>query len=426
VFETIGMLQGLDLPAVAWERDLFAARVENYRPEWLDELCLTGEVGWGRLVPTKRLPDKARPMASLTRVVPLSIFLRSDLDWLQSGTEAGEVSTLSTPAQDVLTLLQQQGAMFAADLMAALRLLPDQLNDVLGELVSQGLVTADGFAGLRALLSARTQRTEPSLPAKFVRRRMPLAGAGRWALWRRSTSDEGETSRGAKRGMSALRGGPKDGSPHPPCPPLLRGGERSEGELAAQLAAKTVVENWAWQLLRRWGVVFRDLLEREPGAPRWFELLQVYRRLEARGEIRGGRFITGVAGEQFAIGDTVRQLRSLRDSGPARELVVISAADPLNLAGILTPHERVPSIASNRLAYLDGRPVAALIANEVRYLIEPSADLLAVLDHGRALQRTAAEAPRRREPRPEEVPDSPPVPRKSRNQQSLFPRSTRW
>src|SRR5207302_989991 len=116
---------------------------------------------------------------------------------------------------------------------------------------------------------------------------------------------------------------------------------------------------WAWQLLRRWGVVFRDLLEREPGAPRWFELLQVLRRLEARGEIRGGRFITGVGGEQFALGDTVRLLRQLRDEGPKQELVVISAADPLNLVGILTDHGRITSNASNRIAWLDGVPVAS-------------------------------------------------------------------
>ena len=399
LFETIGMLQGLDLPAVSWERDLFATRLEQYRPEWLDELCLTGEVGWGRLFPTKRLPEKARPMASLTRVVPLSIYLRSDLDWLQEGTATGDSSTLSTPAQDVLTLLQQQGAMFAADLMGTLRLLPDQLNDVLGELVSQGFLTADGFAGLRALLSARTQRTESSLPAKFVRRRAPLAGAGRWALWRRPTNDAS---------------------------PAHSDRTQVHSDESARAAAKTVVENWAWQLLRRWGVVFRDLLEREPGAPRWFELLQVYRRLEARGEIRGGRFITGVAGEQFAVGDTVRQLRALRDGGPQRELVVISAADPLNLAGILTPHERVPSIASNRLAYLDGRPVAALVGGEVRYFIDASPELLALLDHGRALQRSASDSPRRHEPRPEEVPPAPGAPRKPRKQQSLFPRSTRW
>jgi ATP-dependent Lhr-like helicase len=410
LYETIGMLQGLDLPAVAWERDLLAARLENYRPEWLDELCLTGEVGWGRLFPARRLPDRARPMASLTRVAPLSLFLRSDLEWIQAASVPAESDALSSPARDVLTLLQTQGAMFAADLMTALRLLPDQLNDVLGELVTYGLVTADGFAGLRALLSARAGRSEPTLPAKLSRRRVPLAGAGRWALWRRTAADlDCGSEIGDRRSEPAARS-----TNHEP-----------QSTSAAKNGGATIAESWAWQLLRRWGVVFRDLLEREPGAPRWFELLQVYRRLEARGEIRGGRFITGVAGEQFAVGDTVRQLRQLRDAGPARELVVISASDPLNLVGILTPHERVPSIASNRVAYLDGRPVAALIARAVKYLVEPTPELQLLLDGGRVLSRTQGQGGERGG-KPVQPPTGAPARRKPRRERSLFPRSSGW
>ncbi|MFN0055005.1 MAG: DEAD/DEAH box helicase, partial [Planctomycetales bacterium] len=351
LFETIGMLQGLDLPAIAWERDLFASRVEQYRPEWLDELCLTGEVAWGRLYPTRRLADRVRPLASLTRAIPLSVFLRADGEWLQSAGVPGEIESLSATARDLHALLQRQGAMFAADLLADLRLLPDQLNDLLGELVSQGLATADGFAGLRALIAHRSERQSPAVPSRLVRRRAPLAGAGRWSLWRRAAAEA------------------------------------------------NFAEQWAWQLLRRWGVVFRDLLERESGAPRWWELLQVYRRLEARGEIRGGRFITGVAGEQFAVGDTVRVLRQLRDAGPAQELVVISAADPLNLVGILTPHERVSSIASHRIAYLDGVPVAAYVARNMKYLVEPTPALRNTLEGGRALYRHGIQ-------NPEEAPDA--------------------
>ncbi|MSR57072.1 MAG: DEAD/DEAH box helicase [Planctomycetaceae bacterium] len=406
LFETIAMLQGLDVSSIAWERDLFASRLENYRPEWLDELCLTGEVGWGRLYPTRRTPDRARPMASLTRALPLAIFLRNDLAWLQEASITADETTLSATARDVLELLRSQGAMFAADLMAATRLLPDQLNDVLGELVAQGVVTADGFAGLRALISARSRHSTPSLPAKLARRRAPLAGAGRWALWRRNTDAVNGESKSA------------EGSDHPPST------IHNPQSLPRPL---TTAEHWAWQLLRRWGVVFRDLLEREPGAPRWFELLQVYRRLEARGEIRGGRFITGVAGEQFAVGDTVRQLRLLRDAGPARELVVISAADPLNLVGIVTAHDRIPSIGSHRIAYLDGIPIAALIAREVKYLVEPTAELRLLLQGGRVLYRqfspdqTAASA--------NEAPpaDAPPKRRKPKLPQgSLFPRSVKY
>jgi ATP-dependent Lhr-like helicase len=160
-------------------------------------------------------------------------------------------------------------------------------------------------------------------------------GAGRWSLWR-------------------------------PTPPV------SESTAEERAAHEHVVEQWAWQLLRRWGVVFRDLLVRESGAPRWYELLQIYRRLEARGEIRGGRFIAGVAGEQFATADTVGQLRALRDKEAPRQLTVVSGADPLNLVGIVTDHPRVPSFASNRVAYLDGVPMAALKADEITWFSRPA------------------------------------------------------
>jgi ATP-dependent Lhr-like helicase len=140
------------------------------------------------------------------------------------------------------------------------------------------------------------------------------------------------------------------------------------------------VEQWAWQLLRRWGVVFRDVMIRESGAPRWFDLLQVYRRLEARGEIRGGRFISGVAGEQFALGETVRKLRQLRDETPEQEVVVLSAADTLNLVGIVTDQQRIRGTAANRVAYLDGVPVAAWQAGKIQILGEIPEELQPVID----------------------------------------------
>ncbi len=360
VFEAVSMLQGLDLPAIVWERDVLPARIDKYRPEVLDELCLTGEVGWGRLFPTKRMPDRSRPLASLTRVVPISLFLRSDLEWLDGGARNAEPDALSSPARQVIGLLAEQGAMFAADLVSVTRMLGSQLGDVLGELVSQGLVTADGFAGLRALIAARTSRDEPSRAQRhLVRRRVPLAGSGRWSLWRRPAVPIGEKHKEREGDKETSGQGeflPVSLSPClPPQPANTANGSHVDRQAPSPV---DTVAQWAWQLLRRWGVVFRDLLEREPGAPRWFELLQVLRRLEARGEIRGGRFISGVAGEQFALGDTVRLLRQLRDEGPQNELVVVTAADPLNLVGILTSHERVTSNASNRIAFLDGVPVA--------------------------------------------------------------------
>jgi ATP-dependent Lhr-like helicase len=413
LFETLAMLQGLDMPAVVWERDVLPARIEKYRPEWLDELCLTGEVGWGRLFPTKRTPDRSRPLASLTRVVPMSLFLRSDLDWLQVNAGVGDVATLSSPARQVYSLLEAHGALFAADLLSATRMLPAQLNDVLGELVSQGLVTADGFAGLRALLSARSSNEDPARSRpRLVHRRAPLAGSGRWSLWRRGTGErsgspqrlkDSDRQTGSNEDKKTWRGGDKAHSnggvaatsslclPVSSSPPLSAANATASPGVQPE-SSIDVAAHWAWQLLRRWGVVFRDLLEREPGAPRWFELLQVLRRLEARGEIRGGRFITGVAGEQFALGDTVRLLRQLRDDGPRNELVVISAADPLNLVGILTRHERITSNASNRIAWLDGVPVAALVAREFCYLTEPTESLRKLLHDGRVLARHARAA----------------------------------
>ncbi len=327
LFDVITQLQGLDMPAVAWERDILPARVENYQQAWLDELCMTGEVGWGRLYPQRRDPQRSRPMVSLTKIARLSLFLRSDADWLSSSSIAIDTAELTTPAQEILETLAQRGAMFAGDLATAAKMLPGQLSEALGELVSGGLVTADGFDGLRQFVAETPPATNAQLPARrrrgAKRKRLPVKTTGRWAVWQREGTPDDQ---------------PDD-----------------------------TIEQWAWQLLRRWGVIFRDLLQREQGAPRWFELLQVYRRLEARGEIRGGRFIAGVAGEQFALGDTVNQLRRLRDEGPQQEIIVLCAADPLNLIGILTDHARIPSTASNRIAYLDGVPAASLQAGIVEY-----------------------------------------------------------
>ncbi|MCA9111877.1 MAG: DEAD/DEAH box helicase, partial [Planctomycetaceae bacterium] len=330
LFETIGQLQGLDLSAVAWERDVLRSRVESYREAWLDELCLTGEVGWGRLYPPARDADKSRPMTSITRVAPVSLFLREDLSWLRETAVPADVDSLSSPAREVLDLLRQRGAVFATDLLSETRMLPSQVDEALGELVARGFVTSDGFAGLRKIARAgndEDDNSKSSRGSRTVTRRRSATGVGRWSVWR---EDEAELSR--------------------------TGNEDRERR-------REVVEEWAWQLLRRWGVIFRDLLHKEPGAPRWWELTQVYRRLEARGEIRGGRFIEGVAGEQFGTSDTVRELRRLRNEGTgdenkSDELLSLSAVDPLNLVGIISRHPRVPSRPSNRVVLINGQPVA--------------------------------------------------------------------
>jgi ATP-dependent Lhr-like helicase len=315
LFEVIGQLQGLDIPTVCWERDILPLRVENYRKEWLDELSLSGEITWGRLHPPARDPEKSRPTASLTRVAPISLFLREDREWLLETAGETKAEDLSSPAQEVVELLQSRGAMFSSDIQSAAKLLPSQLDDVLGELVARGFITADGFSGLRNLVRESTTgdsslASAPTM-AKLIRKRRSSQSVGRWSLWR--------TDKTEKRVLS-----------------------------------QNTVEHWAWQLLRRWGVVYRDLLDRESGAPRWWELVRVYRRMEARGEIRGGRFIKGVAGEQYCAAETVVTLRKLRADESRAETVVFSAADPLNLAGIITSGPRVPAQAGNRVAYVNG------------------------------------------------------------------------
>ncbi len=342
LFEVIGQLQGFDIPAVAWERDILPQRVDGYRPEWLDELCLTGEVTWGRLYPPKKNPNKSRPMSSMTKSIPVGLMLREDAAWLGTMRNGVLDEPLTSPAEHVLEVLTQKGAMFAADLAQAIQMLPAQLPDVLGELVARGRVTADGFSGLRQLIQGAAIPSRRATRQRIVRQRQSQS-VGRWSVW--NISDASASS-------------------------------PSSSELA---------EQWAWQLLRRWGVVFRDLLMREPGAPRWFELLQIYRRLEARGELRGGRFITGVSGEQFALGETVRNLRQLRDQESTEEYLVLSAADPLNLVGVLTPHARVPAMASYRVLYLNGIPLAWRRKQFVEMFdpnVEPSPVIQSLL-HGR-------------------------------------------
>lgn len=328
LYEVISQLQGLDLPAVTWERDLLPARLSDYQPGWVDELCLAGEVGWGRLYPPTADPEKPRS-TGVTRVVPIALFLRGDLPWLMAVDTDATPEVLRGLADEIREHLTKDGALFATDLLACTRMLPTHLEESLGELIARGLVTADSFVGLRSLIAERkdiTGRAVRSEPKGLLRRRTLNGVAGRWSLWRRtreSFTTEDRTER---------------------------------------------LQSWAWQLIRRWGVVFRDLLTVEDGAPKWWELVPVFRRLEARGELRGGRFITGVAGEQFALESTVQQLRRFRDPSPTPITIAIAAADPLNLVGILTDQPRVPACASNRVAYREGVAVAAVQGGEVLWL----------------------------------------------------------
>jgi len=312
LFEVVSMLQGLDIPAVAWERDILPARLSRYQSESLDELCLTGEVGWGRLYPPPRDPERSGSPANLTRVAPVSLFLREDLNWLTAFNAGSTDDAISLPAHRLRTLLAERGAMFGSDLRKQLEVSGTELDDVLGELISRGLLTADGFAGLRQFLESRDASVSQRLPARIgvARQRMATACTGRWSLMATRT-----TGTAATNGTDVTNKNSSEGiSPIGPLRPM---GPTSETPVATRVSGGTPapaeVEQWAWQLLRRWGVIFKDLLQRELGAPRWWQLLQVYRKFEARGEIRGGRFIAGVAGEQFALPDSVQKLRQLRE-----------------------------------------------------------------------------------------------------------------
>jgi ATP-dependent Lhr-like helicase len=329
-------LDGMELPASAWESEVLSSRCEEYDPALLDTLCLTGRVAWGRLAAGARGNGAAGPI----RTTPVGVFLREHAaEWL--GPTANDSYELSSSAERVREVLQQRGALFFHELVASCGLLPTQLEQALAELAGAGLVTSDSFAGLRALITPSSKRK----PLSGARRRHRTAAhgiesAGRWSLLRNHA------------------GVPHEGQPAG----------------AAELYART--------LLRRYGVVFKRLLAREAAAPPWRELLMVYRRLEARGEIRGGRFVTGMSGEQFALPEAVGQLRSIRRMEGRGQLVGLSAADPLNLTGIITPGDRVPALTTNRVLFRDGVPVLAREAGQIKALLagaEPSAELVHAL-----------------------------------------------
>jgi len=327
--DVLRQLEGYAAPAAAWEEDLLAARVKDYSPAMLDKLCAVGRVAWWR---PAEAGDAAGRKTGPIRGTPILLCERDALPhWQQA---AGAATThddvpLSSAARQVLDALRAHGASFFADLRHDTRLLGTQVEQALAELVAHGIATCDSFAGLRSLVMPEEKRN------KLRRKRGaldPMEDAGRWSLTRR---------------------------PRPP--------EPTPGALA-----EPHVEHIARVLLRRYGVVFRKLLEREEGLPPWRELFYVLRRLEARGEVRGGRFVSGFSGEQFALAEAAAALRKIAKE-PGNERVAISAVDPLNLAGILTPGDKVPRLPGNRLLFEAGVPIAVQSGGDIRYLRERDA-----------------------------------------------------
>ncbi|MBV9573072.1 MAG: DEAD/DEAH box helicase, partial [Acidobacteriales bacterium] len=313
--EVLRQLQGFEIPANAWERQVLARRISNYDPKWLDQLCLTGAVGWGRLSPhPATLEDSAAGKRRVipTSVAPITFFVREEADWMSPHHPVSgdpEARGLSEGARQVLDFLRQRGASFFADIVRGTGKLKAEIETALWELVAAGVITADGFDNLRSLIDPKRRSGQG-----HGRGTRPRNSTGRWAL-------------------------------------LFTG----EG-----IDRNRAVEATCWVLLKRYGIVFRDLLAREANLPKWRELQMAFRRLEDQGEIRGGRFVDGFLGEQFALPVAVESLRATRKMPPTGETIAVSAADPLNLAGILVPGDRVPAISGRMVRFRDGVVAAEL------------------------------------------------------------------
>jgi ATP-dependent helicase Lhr and Lhr-like helicase len=311
--QVLRQLQGFEIPASAWERQVLARRISNYEPQLLDQLSLTGAVGWGRLSPhPAMLEDSSGGTRRVvpTSVAPITFFVRDEAEWMalpsvrSAHQEAEqEIRGLGPGAREVMSFLKTRGASFFADIVRATDKLKSEVETALWELVAAGLVTADGFDNLRALIDPKRRSGQGS--GKTNR---PRHSSGRWSLL------------------------------HPP--------HGEDGSKALESVCRV--------LLERYGVVFRELLVRESMLPRWRDLLIAFRRLEDRGEIRGGRFVSGFIGEQFALPIAVESLRAMKSLPPSGEIITISAADPLNLAGIVVPGERVPAISGKQVSFRDG------------------------------------------------------------------------
>jgi ATP-dependent Lhr-like helicase len=309
ILDVLRQLQGFEIPANAWERHVLARRITNYDPKWLDQLCLTGAVGWGRLSPhPATLEDSAAGKRRVipTSVAPITFFVREEADWMtphHPASDQPEACGLSAGGREVLDFLRHRGASFFADIVRGTGKLKAEIETALWELVAAGLVTADGFDNLRSLIDPKRRAGQGN--ARTIR---PRHSTGRWALL--YTDQAADHNR--------------------------------------------MIEATCWMLLKRYGIVFRDLLARETNLPKWRELQVAFRRLEDRAEIRGGRFVDGFLGEQFAVPVAVESLRATRRLPPTGETISVSAPDPLNLVGILVPGVRVPAISGRTVTFRDG------------------------------------------------------------------------
>jgi ATP-dependent Lhr-like helicase len=347
LLEAVTQLQGYDIPAVAWERHILPARVAAYKGLWLDELCIAGDVAWARLAGRKGNTGRA---ASASSATPVSLARRGDLPWLVAGVRwnatrptssahpdppgrtEGSADAPRGAAAEIFDLLSARGALFYDDIVAATHRLPGDVERGLWDLVARGLATADGFQALRSLMASTKRRSFRRPHRARLFRTLATSGvpSGRWSLLPSSAA-------------------------HPDPPGRTEGFDPD----AAQLITEELAEAWAEQLLFRYGVVFRDLVRSENVSVPWREILRCLRRMEAQGTVRGGRFVAGFYGEQYARPEAVEALRAVRKSPTTGELVRVSAVDPLNLTGVITPAPRVPSVHTKAVVYRDGVPLNA-------------------------------------------------------------------
>jgi ATP-dependent Lhr-like helicase len=345
LLEALRGLEGFEAPAIEWERTLLPQRVANYDPRWLDTLCLMGTVGWGRISPHPAFysaesggPRRVVP----TSMAPITFFVREQAFWMDLCMAAREVpeaaltASLSDLALRARSCLSQHGAAFAGDLFRQLGTPAAEVSRALWELVSAGLAAADGFDALRILIDPRRK----SVLQQASRNKLASRNAtGRWSLLEL----------------------PPDAS---------AGNPQRSAEIR-----EVRIDSACRMLLRRYGVVFRDLLERETTAPRWRDLLGVFRRMEARGEVRGGRFLSGFGGEQFALPEALESLRAMRQSSLTGEEIAVAAADPMNLAGIVVPGDRIAAVPGRKVVFVDGvcaPTMAAKVSHDETLLLQDS------------------------------------------------------
>ncbi len=322
--QIVAQFEGYAAATSAWDSDLLSARIKDYAPHWLDDLCRSGKVVWTRL--------SNKTGATALRSTPVVLLPRSQVSLWSGLTEAPDSSELSPKAQKVHQALRENGALFFDELVHEAHLLRSELETALQELVGAGLANADSFAGLRALTTPASKRQ----------------------------------ARSSRRGRGAFVGGMDDAGRWA----LVRRAPVADGTRPTAHSAETL-EHVAMTLLRRYGVVFWRLLEREADwLPSWRELLRTFHRLEARGEIRGGRFVSGLAGEQFALPEAIPLLREVRRRPHDGSLIAVCGADPLNLVGTLLPGSKVPALSGNRLVYRDGLPAAVEMAGKQQVLLE--------------------------------------------------------